>query len=121
MTTPTAATTTTTTTAPLHWGWRDRGQAILGLSRLLDGYEAVRWDHDERAEHQHTQQAVQADEACWVAGWLWQGLVEAQTQADLNDVAASCEEQARDRQDGGHGWAADVWEDVARYIRSLVR
>lgn len=120
-TTASATATTASATTPLHWGWRDRGQAILGLARLLDGYEAARWDHDPRESHEDSQGFVQAEEACWVAthGWLWRGLVKAETQADLNELAWACEEQAQDRQNDGHGWAAEVWEACASYIWGL--
>lgn len=113
--------TTATSTRSLYWGITSRGQKIIGLGRLLDEYEAARWDHDED-DHQHSMEAVQAEEACWIAthGWIWQGLLDAKTLADLDDLAWSCDEQARARQDDGHGWAADVWEAVAAYIRQIM-
>ena len=112
----------TTTTRSLHWGATSRGQAIIGLGRLLDEYEAARWDHDERESHEHSQQGVQAEEACWIAthGWLWQGILKAEIHQDLDELAWACEEQAQDRQNGGYGWAAEVWEAVASYIRELI-
>lgn len=119
----TETTTATTTTArSLHWGVTRRGQAIIGLGRLLDEYEAARWDHDERESHEHSQQGVQAEEACWIATqeWLWQGILEVETIQDVEGLACTCDELACDRQDGGHGWAAEVWEAVASYIRELI-
>lgn len=120
----TATNTTTATTAasrPLYWGVDEQARAFLGLARLLDEYEQARWDHDDRERHEHSREGVQAGEAAWVAthGWLWKGLLEAQTQEDLKELAWACEERAHDRQDDGHGWAADVWEAVASYLWRL--
>lgn len=120
-TTTTHVAPATTASTPLHWGFVYQGQAVLGLARLLDGYEAVRWDNDPRERHEDSQQCVQADAAVWAAshGWLWQGLCEAQTKEDLYSLAWACEERARDRYDSGCGWQAEVWEAVASYIWGL--
>lgn len=111
--------TTTTAPAPLHWGWSERGQAIIGLSRLIDEYEQARYD--DHRQDRDSLEVVQADEAVWAAskGWLWQGIAAARTREDLDSLAWACEEQANARYDDGRGWQGQVWEDIASYIWGL--